>query len=564
LIQARGFSSQPNLRALELVSLLLSPSLHLEAMPLNSHWSGIMIVAAFCGVDCNAMTVFTGSTFGGQADSRCDGAEDSGDADMVDLIQVQTTLLDQAISHKPGRWRSVAVVRALSLFQQQLDDAGRGKQFAMPDLRGLQQSMAQMVSESMERKEARSDLENQTLEAIVQQMNTLIAAMPQRQEDAQLSLDEKRQVIVNCVDEINRHHFATNHSNAIGQKNKHSDCRMDEWGKKNLSEETQASLSNLVASPGAPSCMTNFASRVWLVAEIASLLTCVNDISEWADRYSLNLEQAKDANEAAMEAYNSAQTESDTAQHEYEEAFCMYRMVLTDSCAEYTACYDTALAEEAAEVEIVRAVEEQLKTEYRAVRRIVCLVEVLQANVTQQQGQLDDCLEATYPTGRLNITYNDTDQARASCDISNVSIHPCDDLWLEQEYESKSWFTGGVETVQCVPCFEPEVVYVRLPSDSSGEGLGACRVTVNGSPSHGTKDVHYRKVFLDIGADLADCQASCSADSTCVAVEFGIKTASPKCELWSTEPDHTCGSGCHSTWETQPECWVQQVQPNGQ
>jgi len=276
-----------------------------------------------------------------------------------------------------------------------------------------------------------------------------LAEMSERRDAAQGSLDEKRQDILDCVGLINRSGFATHKSNADAKRDNHSECRMDEWLKKNVSEEKHASLADLVTQPSAPACMTDFS---YDVGQIDPLLTCVGEISAWAGAYHANLTSAKDQSDAASQAYTSKTPTCHHTQSVYESVFCSYRALLERSCSDYTGCYDAAMDAERDEVDEVEKTEEEIKVEYTSVERILCLVKVLQANQTEQRGQLDGCLNATYSTDHLDISYNTTDPARASCDTSDVAIHPCDAAWEANEYTSKSWYIGGVEAETCVAC----------------------------------------------------------------------------------------------------------------
>lgn len=233
-----------------------------------------------------------------------------------------------------------------------------------------------------------------------------------------------------------------------------------------------------------------------------TLLQCVEDISAWAHTYYSSLEQAKNESDVAMEVYERIQPTCDTAQHAYEGAFCQYRESLTGTCADYTECYNKAVVDEADELPKVKATEEQFNTEYRTVNRIICLVRVLQGVMENQKGLLDGCLNATYPTDHLNITYNETVPANASCDTSNVTIHPCSDDWLNNEYTSQEWYVAA-HLSECVPCAGSEAQTIVAASQYD---TWACQ-------QDGSRVFDLR----DSGATVEGCSDACLAVESCVA-----------------------------------------------
>jgi len=342
-------------------------------------------------------------------------------------------------------------------------------------------------------------------------------------------VDEKRKPIEDCESgEIHRENFATKHTDAKAKKQLREDCRIEEKEKNEISQVKYGVYAGHVGNPNPPACMDNF---VYTVAGIESLLACLDSITAWAPAFKATLTQAQSESDEATAAHTLKIPMCNHAQMTYESSFCSYHELLTDSCADYTSCYDNAVAAEAAEIPKVNATEGQLKTEWRAVKRILCLVRVLQAGQTEQQTTLDECLAATYPTTDLDIVYSGDVPDRASCDTSNVTIHPCETPWESNEYSSKPWYSGAptVECVECthlqtptpvptpVPTMAPTSTPTATPTATPTSATGIAMAEPYGRGGCSPEGPWYS---TESGFTFQSCQDSCMADPKCKKAEL--------------------------------------------
>jgi len=84
-----------------------------------------------------------------------------------------------------------------------------------------------------------------------------------------------------------------------------------------------------------------------------------------------------------------------------------------------------------------------------AAKKVICFAGVLKAKAAEKSKDLKACIDKTYSTSHLDMSYPGLPNA-AVCDVSPVANKPCDEAFITAHYEA-SWSTKA-PAVKCVPC----------------------------------------------------------------------------------------------------------------
>jgi hypothetical protein len=163
---------------------------------------------------------------------------------------------------------------------------------------------------------------------------------------------------------------------------------------------------------------------------------------------------AKDeACKTAEKEHAEHKADCDKKQASFELGFCTWRTELVQECKELSTCYTDAVENYNKHVTITKELVEKLKTEYKALKKILCYVDVWMNDdntKTVDASQYSKC-QAEDPTDeanqKLDIDYGKV-AAKVTCDTASVQTYPGTPEFPTKEYAAFSKY--AVTPIACL------------------------------------------------------------------------------------------------------------------
>eukprot|EP00438_Fugacium_kawagutii_P012589 Skav201290 [mRNA] locus=scaffold37:113694:114410:+ [translate_table: standard] len=207
--------------------------------------------------------------------------------------------------------------------------------------------------------------------------------------------------------------------------------------------------------PNDPPATENYS----LESNYVDAVECANQIRDWSTAYATTVEGRLTDRTNANQTHADKISECNGLQGGYELGFCNYRFELTETCSVLDHCFDRAEALFNATRELILESNETRFRSFLVAKKVICYVEVLLRNLTIEA--IHQCDQQQIDTSELDFTIEPL-PAKSSCDVSLVSVHPCDAEWISSKYTSKDWYVDPLTTVENAPCASTELAGVGV------------------------------------------------------------------------------------------------------
>ncbi|CAE7569700.1 unnamed protein product [Symbiodinium natans] len=281
--------------------------------------------------------------------------------------------------------------------------------------------------------------------------------------DEQLLLDLAEGFVQCNVDLSVRQAMSQNLSSIVNDSsNAHDTCRSTE---QTLAAENASAWAayhgyGSQSQPGSESlpqdvvdCIQNFLNGYspQTDAHLQSMIDCAATIQSWTASFTQNMTGLRDAYFASLYALNNHSEDCRVNQSTLESHFCEYHQQLTDSCAATDSCFANVNETWHELLDSVAASSARREASYIAASKVICYIQVLQSNLTHPAVQA--CQDLVVDTSGIAVS-EPTPAGKGACDTSPVAEFPCEESWVQAEYESKTWYTQSPQILPdtCISC----------------------------------------------------------------------------------------------------------------
>jgi len=160
---------------------------------------------------------------------------------------------------------------------------------------------------------------------------------------------------------------------------------------------------------------------------------------------------AKACNEA-IKAHQGEKAKCDKSQATFELAFCTWRQKLVDLCSEATNCYKIASDKYEVVKTNTRKLVAKLKTEYSALEKIKCYLNVWlkdEDTKTVSKDQYNSCNGAAVDASSMNVDLPDAPPLE-SCPLTSVAKYPGTSDFVSIEYSGDEMEGYAVSPIPCI------------------------------------------------------------------------------------------------------------------
>ena len=194
-------------------------------------------------------------------------------------------------------------------------------------------------------------------------------------------------------------------------------------------------------------------------------VACAEEIRDWSTSYSAQVGGRLANYTSANQTHANKISECNTFQVQYEQSFCSYKSNLLHVCGELDRCFGHVQGLYTATRELILQSNETRFRSFLVANKVACYINVLLRNLTI--AAIHECDQKQINTSELNFTFPSL-PTEAACNVSLVSVSPCDNEWIQTKYTDKTWYATGA--VQNAPCGGPQ-------QDRHFCGLGAMFVS---------------------------------------------------------------------------------------
>merc|ERR1719336_2658950 len=317
------------------------------------------------------------------------------------------------------------------------------------------------------------------IQKIIQQMEekVITAADTQHKQDqgeVNRMLEDTKKCRETMEDKFNA---PSNGVNALKQntdtaKSALTTCKTDLVGKIRTKETECMAFTSFVKglSNSKPKCVCTLAKT-----PSQEVLECIQEAKSWGTSSETSYIDLKGKCDTATSAVATKEEACNTDQRTFESSFCSYGEKLTDTCQDYEKCHSDKSTEYSDSNKEIKVAETSRKQEFVAAKKVICFVGVLKAKAADKSKELKACIDKTYSTSHLDMSYPASPTA-AVCDISPVANKPCDEAFISAHYEA-SW-SKKAPAATCVPCAWSKPT---SPPPSSGPPAQALSTLYDGS-----------------------------------------------------------------------------------
>jgi len=153
--------------------------------------------------------------------------------------------------------------------------------------------------------------------------------------------------------------------------------------------------------------------------------------------------------EKAKEEHRTHKEECDKKQRDFEFGFCEWREHMILKCGIHTACYTEKKDAYDEHVKTTKGLVEKWKTEYTALKKILCYVNVWLSDgdhTTVDAGVLDTCQKLKPECSKMDINFGAA-PLPDECSLEEVANYPGTDAFKNNEY--KKWAEIVSEPLKC-------------------------------------------------------------------------------------------------------------------
>jgi len=190
------------------------------------------------------------------------------------------------------------------------------------------------------------------------------------------------------------------------------------------------------------------------------------------------LREAEEGCTATKSSYKMQIMNCNNIQLQMDGAACQRAVLIKDSCEQYASCYTDKSAQFAQATKNVKEQEKERKAEYKASKRMLCLIESFgDGSVTD--AEVKACKDKTHDTSKLNIVYNPLPKM-STCSVPD--LYPSTPAYKKAEYAPlPALAKADPEANECYGILEINTT----PKSGSPSTCKCERVTMNGPYSPG-------------------------------------------------------------------------------
>ncbi|CAE7355369.1 unnamed protein product [Symbiodinium natans] len=185
---------------------------------------------------------------------------------------------------------------------------------------------------------------------------------------------------------------------------------------------------------------------------LQAIIDCASTLQSWSTTFGVNMTGLRDAYFGSLHALSNHSEDCRVNQSTLESHFCEYRQQLADSCLAMDECYQNVNQTFHDLLVTIAASDSRREASFIAATKVICYVNVLKANLTQPAVQ--GCQDLVVDTTGLAVAIP-VPATKQACDTSPVADYPCNTTWQQEEYYSKSWYTGAPQ-IQPDTCPGPQ------------------------------------------------------------------------------------------------------------
>jgi len=224
----------------------------------------------------------------------------------------------------------------------------------------------------------------------------------------------------------------------------HSQCRETEKEKTSTKSKACKKLDDYLNGIQPPQDIPNPKSRDEMVKYVKAM-------SGYFCPKGPETTELDDACTKATEEHANHKSGCDTLQNQFESDFCTWRAQLNDQCFFLKKCYETALDAYKTHVDATKTLVSQWKTEYAALKKILCYVDVWLSDdntATVSSDQLNHCQANDVDTSPMEVDFG-TPVAKSDCSLSEVESYPGTPAFKSGEYANFADYVK--EPLKCEP-----------------------------------------------------------------------------------------------------------------
>lgn len=323
------------------------------------------------------------------------------------------------------------------------------------DLGDIGKYMESLVADVIGHNHTMSDAEKKSVEIIEQMVGKMQKASDTEHAEDQAEVDRMRDIIQACTSDANASlaEVAAHNESVSSTRTAHAACRGNEALAKDAADLACVTYDSYRGSKNnaPPPCMAVYLSADYVVTDDSAkkklMESCLEEANSWVPPFYTKYEDCK----SKKAAHKINKTGCDSKQKAFEQAFCTYESKLEDTCDEQTSCREKAIIARNAAHDGVKKSETARKSDFAASRRLLCFLDVLNANNTHKEQTLQRCQNLDDQTSKYDITYP---SIPPPTDCAKEATKPCDSNWTSQQYETQVWYKkANADT--CQPCVLP-------------------------------------------------------------------------------------------------------------
>lgn len=199
-----------------------------------------------------------------------------------------------------------------------------------------------------------------------------------------------------------------------------------------------------------------------------------NECKEATEKYA----RLEDGCKQRQADYQAKIKECDNMQNQMDGAACNRAVLVKDACESYAECFNSRRLSFKASEAAVKEAEKDRKAEWRALKRMVCLIDSFRDGKVRQ-AEVQSCKAKVHETSHLDVFYPSLGEARA-CVVPNR--YPATAAYKQAEFAPlPALAKGKVDANECYGVLEIST----KPKAGSPRSCKCTRVTLNGPFSAG-------------------------------------------------------------------------------
>jgi len=311
-------------------------------------------------------------------------------------------------------------------------------------LTGMATELQQLAAKIINGKEHMTELHKEVFDRMREDMKTVNTTIASDHREDQAEVDRALQAILDCAP--NQTKFDSAAKYASEAESAHEECRLQELKFASLVKGACGGTDMFEEMD--PPCIKGPPADAW-PEELRGYLDALREQIQKARKWNATISLQNAECENAEQQYFEKIAECNVSQAHFEMGSCAYRQTVADGCAAFEACRAKHIAEQSEIQEAVGVSEAGRKAGYKAVRQIICLVEVFEVSPEEQPARYDACTHLSLDTSHLDINYHKAPPG--DCDTTPVDQYPCLGDWIGAHYKSKDWYERS-QIADCVPC----------------------------------------------------------------------------------------------------------------